>query len=562
MKLYATDLQSAAFDHSAIFFRILFLLKHMVIAFILSSAAALYNKNIWYTSTNWIIITITLWGFINNTSLYVFKESNISYNENIEILYNISNYAINSNNLPLLLLLTSLILVIKRRAELSYNYLLGSSYFVESSFFCTSYTFNIYYVLSNNNNFSLHDNINATIHPLITNISFFIYIYWISIADNNIEKSRATVYTYYLISNSLLLGGVWALSTEGWGGIWAWDPTEIVLLLLFINLLVDIHNKRLPKWIKRIVILFSFFYLQTNKFNLVSGIHNFYISSVGFSFYFLTYIALTVFFIVLSILLSKHFNYLKKVKGLVFFSLVMITFIIKNNEVQIGMFLLDLIFWKYIIVTILISNVLSYLTYSKAYYRELTYFSFIAICSLLFIHKEFFVCALTLLLYFYTKNFFFLKKKSKWTYKSHLKHFVVLGLLLVNFVYYSTFEFLLENIVMKNLIFERIHNFNYIEFFFQQYEKKEMIFFNSNSVGINHKLTQESSESIKLQYQTFNFNTNFFNLIMSKGNEIAGIKEEICLDYLSRPNINLYNNGVILMSYWIVITWYIMYIKW
>lgn len=178
---------------------------------------------------------------------------------------------------------------------------------------------NSYWFLLNNNsvnslllvNFNtlLSNKLNI-IHPLCLYIGtscVFSFLYINTILNQQYYKQLnfnilwlATLSTSILIF-TIILGGWWAEQEGTWGGWWAWDPSEVLSLIVCMPFLFILHSRKTPTNYFTLTrelllifyfILFSYFFLQIN-FNLIS--HNFgntltFISDLEYLIYFIIFI--------------------------------------------------------------------------------------------------------------------------------------------------------------------------------------------------------------------------------------------------------------------------------
>src|SRR6266481_3718088 len=105
-----------------------------------------------------------------------------------------------------------------------------------------------------------------------------------------------TLVSWLFLSIGLLLGMWWAYVELGWGGYWAWDPVENAALLPWLVMTAFLHSvmvqeKRgmLKKWNLALVIgawLLSIFGTFLTRSGVISSVHSFTQSPVGYFFLF------------------------------------------------------------------------------------------------------------------------------------------------------------------------------------------------------------------------------------------------------------------------------------
>src|SRR5712692_1382041 len=103
-----------------------------------------------------------------------------------------------------------------------------------------------------------------------------------------------TLVSWLFLGIGLLIGMWWAYVELGWGGYWAWDPVENVALLPWLVMTAFLHSvmiqeKRgmLKKWNLALIIgawLLSIFGTFLTRSGVISSVHSFTQSSVGYFF--------------------------------------------------------------------------------------------------------------------------------------------------------------------------------------------------------------------------------------------------------------------------------------
>ena len=103
-----------------------------------------------------------------------------------------------------------------------------------------------------------------------------------------------TLVSWLFLSIGLLIGMWWAYVELGWGGYWAWDPVENAALLPWLVMTAFLHSvmiqeKRgmLKKWNLALIIgswLLSIFGTFITRSGVISSVHSFTQSSVGYFF--------------------------------------------------------------------------------------------------------------------------------------------------------------------------------------------------------------------------------------------------------------------------------------
>jgi cytochrome c-type biogenesis protein CcmF len=111
---------------------------------------------------------------------------------------------------------------------------------------------------------------------------------------------RWTLVTWIILFAGIVLGGIWAYETLGWGGYWAWDPVENASLMPWLVLTAFLHSIMLQgrrgilkNWnmvLVSLVFLLSIFGTFLTRSGIVSSVHSFAESDIGG--FFLGFVAL------------------------------------------------------------------------------------------------------------------------------------------------------------------------------------------------------------------------------------------------------------------------------
>jgi len=117
-----------------------------------------------------------------------------------------------------------------------------------------------------------------------------------------------TLLSWLFLSVGICLGMWWAYVELGWGGYWAWDPVENASLLPWLTMTAFLHSvmiqeKRgmLKKWNLALIIgswLLSIFGTFITRSGVISSVHSFTQSNVGYFFLFFLIAAATASFTV------------------------------------------------------------------------------------------------------------------------------------------------------------------------------------------------------------------------------------------------------------------------
>src|SRR6059058_2573218 len=119
---------------------------------------------------------------------------------------------------------------------------------------------------------------------------------------------RWSLLSWFFLTVGIVLGMWWAYVELGWGGYWAWDPVENASLLPWLTMTAFLHSvmiqeKRgmLKKWNLALIIgswLLSIFGTFITRSGVISSVHSFTQSNVGYFFLFFLIAAATVSFAV------------------------------------------------------------------------------------------------------------------------------------------------------------------------------------------------------------------------------------------------------------------------
>jgi cytochrome c-type biogenesis protein CcmF len=115
-------------------------------------------------------------------------------------------------------------------------------------------------------------------------------------------SSRWALFVWVVLFTGIVMGGVWAYETLGWGGYWAWDPVENASLIPWIALTALVHSMILQQrrnilksWnivLASLVFLLSIFGTYLTRSGVVVSVHSFAKSDIGG--YFLGFLAVAI----------------------------------------------------------------------------------------------------------------------------------------------------------------------------------------------------------------------------------------------------------------------------
>ena len=126
------------------------------------------------------------------------------------------------------------------------------------------------------------------IHPIITYITYCIIFFKKNKINNNFYGFYFLIFSKFFSKfstlcciSSLILGSVWAIQEIGWGGLWNWDPVEIILLFFFLITIYIIHENKIYFYTYFSMYFYTYlsFYLVvfilTVRLDLFKSIHSF-----------------------------------------------------------------------------------------------------------------------------------------------------------------------------------------------------------------------------------------------------------------------------------------------
>ncbi|BCM91625.1 cytochrome c-type biogenesis protein CcmF [Abditibacteriota bacterium] len=102
---------------------------------------------------------------------------------------------------------------------------------------------------------------------------------------------RWVLFTWIVLTVGIVLGGVWAYETLGWGGYWAWDPVENASLMPWLSATAFLHSIMLQgrrgllkNWniaLVTLTFLLSVFGTFLTRSGVVQSVHSFAESGIG-----------------------------------------------------------------------------------------------------------------------------------------------------------------------------------------------------------------------------------------------------------------------------------------
>lgn len=507
------------------------------------------NKNVEFVSVLTIIILLTLFILVKKVDIQLLLETNISYNSNTELLYVMSNVAINS---VFFLLIIHLVLVVFKSNAHSYLELQNTKYsafLVESAIFYAMYTYNVYYLMHKEYTFLLHDNIISLVHPFIT-ISAVIII---TISMYSKKKASLLTTSYYTILTAIILGMFWAATTEGWGGAWAWDPTEIIILILAVAILTVLHFKKRAYHLTYYWMLpVLFYYVSINKLSLVSGIHNFYLnntSKVTHTYYFIGAIFIYIVFIFIKSGTLKNNgarNYFTSV-----LIITTIVFFIRNYNWWSNCFIFNQLTIQNIIVIIATAILVSITTH---HIRTVLCVTILACCMLVTLVVQ--AYPTPVILYVIIAWVLMTRLRvSNWAFINHVTHFTMGVVILYNYTEFtSNINPYLISYYHDNLL---TYSFNET---IQQKMKSSYLLSKTKNVNdstFHNETWMRTSFWLEQTKNTlYQFQTNLVSVVATSISSPYDYNTYPIQIYVAHT-VNSFSNKVILIIYWLLLFSYV-----
>jgi hypothetical protein len=473
-----------------------------------------------------------------------FKELNMLYDNNLELIYSFANISINKNNMIYILLTISVIAILKNGRHTAGIKKKHSIYLIESAIFYSGYYFNSYYIPKKEIHFPLHDSAISAVHPILTIIVYIIVLHIVS-ENLHSEHKRATksklTSMYYLTVLTTSLGSIWASSTEGWGGVWIWDPTEVLLLLLIIFYMMMIHST--VKYIAGLMYsTIAVLYLQLlNKLNISDGIHNFYTNDLSSNIYYLSFVVVSI--VVTSTLLWLKKRVLKNKLGISVFFIIVSYYALKNYNVLNSIYVLNisfltlLLFLVYTSLNINIKKKMYVLTgiLILSQYIDITTHPGLTIATYILLH------------------ILWKQKLRKWPLTNHLTHYACLLLLVLNHLEYKNWNYTDSQTIVNDTII------NQIDTYFEMQNLNGSLKSKKCYIGMENIFLEDINNTYNLSQiknSFYTFFTTFPNIVMVTFQNTTLDNLYVTMLY-KQTLINLFNNKALLISYWVVVFLYI-----
>jgi hypothetical protein len=171
----------------------------------------LNNQIIEHSITYAVLVILLVYTLHKGYTMETFKELNMLYDNNLELIYSFANISINKNNMIYILLTISVIAILKNGRHTAGIKKKHSIYLIESAIFYSGYYFNSYYIPKKEIHFPLHDSAISAVHPILTIIVYIIVLHIVS-ENLHSEHKRATksklTSMYYLTVLTTSLGSI------------------------------------------------------------------------------------------------------------------------------------------------------------------------------------------------------------------------------------------------------------------------------------------------------------------------------------------------------------------
>jgi hypothetical protein len=141
-----------------------------------------------------------------------------------------------------------------------------------------THVYNINYLTESPTQSPLFSNYLLNIHPPLLLLSIFYMMDLLTTYQNNIYIKSEWVLLYLTLASAIILGGVWASTTFGWGGFWFWDPIENIIYCTLIILILILHSQNNNKFFLKYVfllIILNTCYVMYIEMNLFESLHSF-----------------------------------------------------------------------------------------------------------------------------------------------------------------------------------------------------------------------------------------------------------------------------------------------
>jgi hypothetical protein len=498
------------------------------------------EHNVLYAALSILLIYTLHKGYTMET----FKELNMLYDNNLEIVYSFANISINKNNLLYIVLIIAVVALLKTGQSNIGIKKKQSMYLIESAVFYTGYYFNSYYIPKKEMHFPLHDNVISAVHPILTIVIYVMVMHILSERlhneNKNIEKSKLTI-MYYMTVLTTLLGSLWASSTEGWGGIWIWDPTEILLLMLiilFIGMLHSSVNSVIGGTVYSTILILYFQLI--NKLSISDGIHNFYTNDLSSNAYYLSFIIVSVIVLLIPVMFKKI---IKKPKvGIALLFIITVYYALKNYNILNSVSILNISFFTLLLILFYTSTTLHMNNKIELY----------IVTGIVIVTQYSEVAARPgLIIASYITLYLLSKKKLAWATANHFIHYAVFVFLIINYLEYKNWNYEdSQNMVNSSIV-------NQIETHFELQNITNSLLSSKMNIGNNGFFLEiEKYDDISNQGKMY-FYTTIPNIIMLTFRNTTIDSMDLTMLY-THSLINLFNNKVLLTSYWIVVFLYIV----
>ncbi|MEM1578847.1 MAG: cytochrome c biogenesis protein CcsA [Archaeoglobaceae archaeon] len=121
-------------------------------------------------------------------------------------------------------------------------------------------------------------------HPPLVFLSYSLVICAYACRLAGVEERNIVKIAWFFSTAGIVLGGLWAYRTLGWGGFWGWDPVENSSLLLWLSLTAYFHLKKGRDLFIYLAMIFVFFTAFITRSGILSSVHSFGEDPAGFAY--------------------------------------------------------------------------------------------------------------------------------------------------------------------------------------------------------------------------------------------------------------------------------------
>ncbi|WP_202319262.1 cytochrome c biogenesis protein CcsA [Archaeoglobus neptunius] len=118
--------------------------------------------------------------------------------------------------------------------------------------------------------------IEMAVHPPVVFLAYSLSTLLFAIHLSNAEKSYiVSRVTWLTLTLGIVIGGIWAYRTLGWGGFWGWDPVENASLLPWLTLTLYFHVKKNREFFAYATFTLVLLATFITRSGIISSVHSF-----------------------------------------------------------------------------------------------------------------------------------------------------------------------------------------------------------------------------------------------------------------------------------------------